>query len=76
MVSGRPAAGLGIALLCAGLDSVRQDRSARSSGIAFRTAADIGLSVAILSGAAAVILLFTDVGKSSSDVARFGTLRW
>ena len=53
-----------------------QDRSARSSGIAFRTAADIGLSVAILSGAAAVILLFTDVGKSSSDVARFGTLRW
>jgi hypothetical protein len=53
-----------------------QDRSARSSGIAFRTAADIGLGVAILSGAAAVILLFTDLGKSSSDVARSGTLRW
>jgi hypothetical protein len=53
-----------------------QDHSARSSGIAFRTAADIGLGVAILSGAAAVILLFTDLGKSSSDVARSGTLRW
>jgi hypothetical protein len=53
-----------------------QDPSARSSGIAFRTAADVGLSVAILSGAAAVILLFTDLGKSSSDVARIGTLRW
>lgn len=53
-----------------------QDRSARSSGIAFRTAADVGLSVAILSGAAAVILLFTDLGKSSPDVARIDTLRW
>jgi hypothetical protein len=53
-----------------------QDQSARSEGITFRTAADVGLSVAILSGAVAAILLFTDLGKSSSDVARAGTLRW
>ncbi len=53
-----------------------QDRSARSEGITFRTAADVALTVAILSGATAVILLFTDLGKSSSDVARTGTLRW
>ena len=53
-----------------------QDKSARSEGITFRTAADVGLTVAILSGATAVILLFTDLGKSSSDVARAGTLRW
>ena len=53
-----------------------QDHSARSSGIAFRTAADVALSVGILSGAAAVILLFTDLGKSSPDVARIDTLRW
>ena len=53
-----------------------QDHSVRSSGIAFRTAADVALSVGILSGAAAVILLFTDVGKSSPDVARIDTLRW
>ena len=53
-----------------------QDAGARSEGITFRTAADVALSVALLSGAAAVVLLLTDLGKSSSDVARAGTLRW
>jgi multisubunit Na+/H+ antiporter MnhB subunit len=53
-----------------------QEGSARSEGITFRTAADVALSVALLSGAAAVVLLFTDLGKGSSDVARSATLRW
>jgi hypothetical protein len=53
-----------------------QDGGARSEGITFRTAADVALSVALLSGAAAVVLLFTDLGKSSTDVARVPTLRW
>lgn len=53
-----------------------QDPSARSEGITFRTSADVALSVALLSGAAAVVLLLTDLGKSSSDVARTATLRW
>jgi hypothetical protein len=54
-----------------------QDGAARSEGITFRTAADVALSVAVLSGAAAVVLLFTDLGKGSADVARAGTtLRW
>ena len=42
-----------------------QDPDARSTGITFRTAADIALGVAIVSGAAAVILLVTDLGKDS-----------
>jgi hypothetical protein len=53
-----------------------QDPSARSEGIMFRTSADVALSVALLSGVAAVVLLFTDLGKASSDVARTATLRW
>jgi hypothetical protein len=57
-----------------------QDPDARSEGITFRTAADVALGVAVLSGAAAVILLLTDIGKSSSDVARTRdlapVLRW
>jgi hypothetical protein len=53
-----------------------QDPSARSEGITFRTAADVSLGVALVSGAAAVILLLTDLGKGSSDVARAGMLRW
>ena len=54
-----------------------QDSDVRSEGIAFRTTADIALLVALTSGAAAVILLFTDVGKGgSTDVARAGVLRW
>ncbi len=59
-----------------------QDPDARSTGITFRTAADIALGVAILSGAAAVILLVTDLGKDSPSPtsARWrthpGALRW
>jgi hypothetical protein len=59
-------------------DSSRyQDAEVRSDGITFRTTADVALLVALSSGAAAVILLFTDIGKpSSTDVARVGVLRW
>ena len=53
-----------------------QDGTARSEGITFRTTADVALTVALLSGAAAVVLLLTDLGKSSTDVARAPTLRW
>ena len=63
-----------------------QDSGARSEGIKFRTAADIALSVALLSAGAAVVLLLTDVGKDSPaptlanririDVARGGLLAW
>lgn len=52
------------------------DADARSEGITFRTAADVALGVALVSGVTAVILLLTDVGKSSADVARPGVLRW
>lgn len=52
-----------------------QDPDARSTGITFRTAADIALGVAIVSGAAAVILLVTDLGKDgpSATSARWRT---
>jgi hypothetical protein len=50
-----------------------QDPDARSSGIAFRTAADVSLGVALVSGAAAVILLVTDVGKDAPPAT---TARW
>lgn len=54
-----------------------QDPDARSEGITFRTTADVMLGVAILSTATAAILLFTDLGKASPDVARRGALlRW
>jgi hypothetical protein len=54
-----------------------QDAGARSEGITFRTTADVALGVAILSGATAIVLLFTDVGKGTVDVARArGVLRW
>lgn len=54
-----------------------QDPGARSEGITFRTTADVMLGVALLSGATAAILLLTDLGKGSSDVARRGpVLRW
>jgi hypothetical protein len=53
-----------------------QDAGARSEGITFRTAADVALGVALVSGAASVVLLLTDLGKGSSDVARAGMLRW
>lgn len=64
--------------------SVRfQDPDARSDGIAFRSTADVALGVALVSGTAAILLLLTDLGKSSSNVARVGTppgyaglLRW
>ena len=54
-----------------------QDHGTRSTGITFRTAADVALGVAILSGTAAVLLLFTDLGKTTTDVARAGgVFRW
>jgi hypothetical protein len=54
-----------------------QDPGVRSEGITFRTTADVALSFAVLSGAAAVVLLFTEWGKGSADVARAGgVLRW
>jgi hypothetical protein len=63
-----------------------QDPDARSEGIQFRTVADVALGVALLSGAAAVLLLLTDVGKDTTsqttakwmmtDVARAGGYRW
>jgi len=65
-----------------------QDQDARSEGVKFRTAADVALSVAVLSGAAAVLLLLTDVGtdrragqptlarRLTTDGAREGVLRW
>lgn len=42
-----------------------QDPDARSTGITFRTAADVALGVAIVSGAAAILLLVTDLGKDA-----------
>jgi len=53
-----------------------QDSDARSEGVTFRTAADVALGVALLSGVAAVILLLTDLGKGPADVARPRVLRW
>ena len=54
-----------------------QDRDVRSEGITFRTTADVALGVALLSGAIAAVLLLTDFGKGSADVARAGgTLHW
>lgn len=54
-----------------------QDDGVRTDGVTFRTAADVALGIALVSGTAAVILLFTDVGKSSSaDVSRAAVLRW
>lgn len=53
-----------------------QDTGARSEGITFRTAADVALGVAVVSGVASILLLATDLGKGSSDVARAGMLRW
>ncbi|MDB4943395.1 MAG: TonB-dependent receptor [Labilithrix sp.] len=52
-----------------------QDPAARSEGIGFRTAADVALGVAVLSGAAAVVLLLTDVGKDAPP-ASSSTGRW
>jgi hypothetical protein len=53
-----------------------QEHSVKSEGIAFRSAADISLGIAIVSAAVGVVLLFTDFGKRSTDVARAATLHW
>ena len=59
-----------------------QDPDARSTGIAFRTAADVALGVAVVSGAAAMILLVTDLGQDAAVTTRGtwrthpGTLTW
>ena len=54
-----------------------QEPSVRSEGITFRTTADVALAVTLVSGTVAVILLFTDLGKGSADVARAGgVLHW
>lgn len=48
-----------------------QNPDVKSEGEAFRTVADVAFGVAIVSGVAAAILLFTDIGASSgSGVAR------
>lgn len=48
-----------------------QNPDVKSEGETFRTAADVAFGVAIVSGVAAAILLFTDVGASSGNgVAR------
>lgn len=43
-----------------------QKSDVKSEGIAFRTGADVALIAAVLAGAGAVVLLLTDVGKSSA----------
>jgi hypothetical protein len=54
-----------------------QDPDARSEGLIFRSTADVMLGLAILGGGTAAILLFTDLGKGATDVARRGAvLRW
>lgn len=40
-----------------------QDPDVKSEGITFRTGADVSLVIALLAGAGAVVLLFTDVGS-------------
>jgi hypothetical protein len=45
------------------------DPSTRSSGITFRTAADVSFGVAILAGAAAAVLFFTDIGSGSATAS-------
>lgn len=48
-----------------------QNPDVKSEGETFRTVADVAFGVAIVSGVAAAILLFTDIGASSgSNVAR------
>ncbi|MBS2020025.1 MAG: hypothetical protein JST00_44600 [Deltaproteobacteria bacterium] len=51
-----------------------QSPDTKSEGVAFRTTADVAFGVAIAAGAAAVILLLTDVGKGSPAVAKAS--RW
>jgi|GEM_PF-805501 len=51
-----------------------QSADVRSEGVTFRTSADVALGVGLLAGAAAVVLLLTDLGKSSAaDVGRSGS---
>jgi hypothetical protein len=42
-----------------------QNKDTKSSGIAMRTGADVAFIVALLAGAGAVVLLFTDIGKDA-----------
>ncbi|HEY8072527.1 MAG TPA: PEGA domain-containing protein [Labilithrix sp.] len=60
-----------------------QDSGTRSTGITFRTAADIAGGVAILAAAGAIVLLFTDIGAggtasavSGRSESRAAVLRW
>lgn len=57
-----------------------QDPEVKSEGIAMRTGADVALGVAVLAGAAAVVLLLTDLGAPSGATRAPGTntalLRW
>jgi hypothetical protein len=52
-----------------------QDPHTRSVGVGFRTGADVALGVAVLSGAAAILLLLTDVGEDRS-ARREALIRW
>jgi multisubunit Na+/H+ antiporter MnhB subunit len=56
-----------------------QDADTRSSGVGLRTGADVALGVAVLSGAAALILLLTDLGAPAAKKATARNaplLRW
>lgn len=46
-----------------------QNPDTKSSGIAMRTGADVAFIVALLAGAGAVVLLFTDIGKDAPAAA-------
>jgi hypothetical protein len=46
-----------------------QNKDTKSSGIAMRTGADVAFIVALLAGAGAVVLLFTDIGKDAPAAA-------
>jgi hypothetical protein len=79
----------GVALLTSGVTALRarsladdyanpgssrfQSAETRSEGVTYRTAADVALGVAVIGGAAALVLLLTDIGKPA--VASTGR-RW
>jgi hypothetical protein len=46
-----------------------QRRDVKDEGVGFRTGADVALAVGLVAGAGAVVLLFTDLGKSTTRPA-------
>jgi hypothetical protein len=53
-----------------------QSADTRSSGTTYRTLADVGFGVAIVSGAVAVLLLATDIGASKGTGVAASRVRW